>query len=368
MASRVITKICELTATILHSLNHSKPHVSFTLAKLTFSIADLLGGARHLNYLGLSRQNVKDVRNLMQFIDNHYFNFGVYDRIPESNIYQRNKHAWDHMINCTRDLVVHLEDGRYLEGLMKNLSRFLSITDPYMLEKLMERIYYVEPVEWSLDTKELTQKDWKNWTGWVKKLSYTMVRTDSALLEKFLEIIYYIPQALVKQSTLYPFSRSNLIKEKWNNIRDAFTRSLMKKSGQTMTKNYLYNDVLQFLLRTTDKDETESSIHRDNNNDTAETQEEKEMETELQQSEYEETLTSSGGVGKRQPLTKRVTPMNDEIDRKILKSLEKIEPNEDEAFFISVLPSLRAFYADDKIYFIMGVLKLIKDIKKSLSI
>ncbi|CAG2054766.1 unnamed protein product [Timema podura] len=210
MASRVITKICELTATILHSLNHSKPHVSFTLAKLTFSIADLLGGVRHLNYLGLSRQNVKDVRNLIQFIDNHYFNFGVYDRIPESNIYQRNKHACDHMINCTRDLVAHLEDGRYLEGLMKNLSRFLSITDPYMLEKLMERIYYVEPVEWSLDTKELTQKDWKNWTGWVKKLSYTMVRTDSALLEKFLEIIYYIPQALVKQSTLYPFSRSEM--------------------------------------------------------------------------------------------------------------------------------------------------------------
>jgi hypothetical protein len=29
----------------------------------------------------------------------------------------------------------------------------------------------------------------------------------------------------------------------------------------------------------------------------------------------------------------------DEIDRKILKSLEKIEPDEDEAFFISILQS-----------------------------
>jgi len=55
--------------------------------------------------------------------------------------------------------------------------------------------------------------------------------------------------------------------------------------------------------------------------------------------------------------------VNDEVDRKILKSLEKIEPDEDGAFFISVLPSTRQFSADDKHDFRMIVLKAIKDIK-----
>ena len=55
--------------------------------------------------------------------------------------------------------------------------------------------------------------------------------------------------------------------------------------------------------------------------------------------------------------------MNDEIDRKILKSVEKIEPDEDEAFFISVLLSVRQFSADDKLDFRMIVLKATKDIK-----
>jgi hypothetical protein len=55
--------------------------------------------------------------------------------------------------------------------------------------------------------------------------------------------------------------------------------------------------------------------------------------------------------------------VNDEIDRKILKSLEKLEPDEDEAFFISVLPSVSQLSADDKLDFRMIVLKAIKDIK-----
>jgi hypothetical protein len=49
-------------------------------------------------------------------------------------------------------------------------------------------------------------------------------------------------------------------KDKWKNIRDAIFRSLRKKSGQAKTKNYLYAHFLQFLLKVTEKDETESSI------------------------------------------------------------------------------------------------------------
>ena len=60
---------------------------------------------------------------------------------------------------------------------------------------------------------------------------------------------------------------------------------------------------------------------------------------------------------------RKATKVSDEIDRKILKSLGKIEPDEDETFFMSVLPSVRQFSADDTLDFRMIVLKAIKDIK-----
>lgn len=153
----------------------------------------------------------------------------------------------------------------------------------------------------------------------------------------------------------------NLIKEKWNNTRDAFVRSLRKKSGQAATKKYLYADFLQFLLKITEKDETESSICGEGKNESTETQEEEETETVVQQ--MDEASTSSRDAGTLQHRRRKTTKVSDEIDRKILKSLEKIEPDEDEAFFISVLPSVRQFSADDKLDFRMIVLKAIKDIK-----
>jgi hypothetical protein len=77
----------------------------------------------------------------------------------------------------------------------------------------------------------------------------------------------------------------------------------------------------------------------------------------------DEASTSSRGAETLQHRRRKTTKVNDEIDRKILKSLEKIEPDEDEAFFISVLPSVRQFSADDKLDFRIIVLKAIKDIK-----
>nr|CAD7446906.1 unnamed protein product [Timema bartmani] len=124
----------------------------------------------------------------------------------------------------------------------------------------------------------------------------------------WLEVYSFLEPNFIQLDRKEQIKVGNLIKEKWNNIRDAFTRSLRKKSGQAATKNYLYNDVLQFLLRTTDKDETESSIRRDDNNETAETQEEKEMEIAVQQSEYEETSTSGGGAGDASTFKKEGNP------------------------------------------------------------
>ena len=145
----------------------------------------------------------------------------------------------------------------------------------------------------------------------------------------------------------------NLIKEKWNNICDAFMRSLRKKSGQAATRKYLYADFLHFLLKITEKDETESSIRGEGNNEC----------TERRVQQMDEVSTSSRVAGTLQHRRRKTTKVNDEIDRKILKSLRKIEPNEDEAFFISVLPSVRQFSADDKLNFRLVILKAIKDVK-----
>ena len=106
----------------------------------------------------------------------------------------------------------------------------------------------------------------------------------------------------------------------------------------------MYADFLQFLLKVTEKDETESSICGEGKNESTETQEEEETETAVQQ--MAEASTSNRDVGTLQHRRRKTTKVNDKIDRKILKSLEKIEPDEDEAFFISVLPSVRQFSAN----------------------
>ena len=113
----------------------------------------------------------------------------------------------------------------------------------------------------------------------------------------------------------------NQIKEKWNNTRDAFVRSLRKKTGQAATKKYLYADFLQFLLKITVKDETESSICGEGKNESAETQEEEETETVVQQMDEASTLSTDAGT--LQHRRRKTTKVSDEIDRKIPKSLKK---------------------------------------------
>ena len=95
-------------------------------------------------------------------------------------------------------------------------------------------------------------------------------------------------------------------------------------------KRKLYADFLQVLLKITEKEETESSICGEGKNESTETQEEEETETALLQ--MDEASTSSRDAGTLQYRRRKTTKVNDEIDRKILKSLEKIEPDEDETF------------------------------------
>lgn len=56
--------------------------------------------------------------------------------------------------------------------------------------------------------------------------------------------------------------------------------------------------------------------------------------------------------------------LQEDIDQEILKALRrtKTAPDEDEAFFISITPTVRKMSEEDKLEFRMGVLQLIKDI------
>lgn len=155
-----------------------------------------------------------------------------------------------------------------------------------------------------------------------------------------------------------------MITTKWQNIRDAFIRSLKNRSGQGYTKKYIYSDQLKFLLKIVQKDDTESSINESElfkKVDDIEKNIENDIESlsnEIMQSP--EHSKSTIKKNKRQLL-------DDALDREILKSLKATPtpPDEDESFFNSVLPSIKKMSEDEKFDFRIGVLNLIQSIKKS---
>lgn len=118
---------------------------------------------------------------------------------------------------------------------------------------------------------------------------------------------------------------------KWQNIRDAFIRSLKKKSGQGYTKNYIYSEQLKFLLKIAQKDDTESSI----------------IEEELTEDINVEDNVSEEVISYRSPLAKKNKQKEerrnkrhaeDDLDREIIKALKtcdtpKTPPDEDQSFF-----------------------------------
>lgn len=125
----------------------------------------------------------------------------------------------------------------------------------------------------------------------------------------------------------------------------------------------MYFDQLQFLLKISDKDVTESSIC-DN--------------ADSQQSEEEKPSVSSQAINPRRgpssPCARkrsRTTEIGD-TDKPILKNSEATcqpppppQIDEDTAFFASVTPAVKNFTEDEKIEFRMGVLTLIKQIKEN---
>lgn len=119
------------------------------------------------------------------------------------------------------------------------------------------------------------------------------------------------------------FFSGDLITSKWNNLRDAFVRSLKQKSGQGSKKKYIYYENLQFLMKIVEKDKTESSI-RATEHDEIEGSSDNETDTQIQLQTREEQVN--------QPKKKAKTTKPDRLETDIIKALSE-KPDEDESFF-----------------------------------
>lgn len=149
---------------------------------------------------------------------------------------------------------------------------------------------------------------------------------------------------------------------KWQNIRDAFIRSLKKKSGQGYTKNYIYSEQLKFLLKIAQKDDTESSI----------IEEESTEDINVEDNVSEEVISYRSSLAKKNKQKeerRNKRHAEDDLDMEIIKALKtcdtpKTPPDEDQSFFNTILPSVQVMTEDEKYEFRISVLKLVHDIKK----
>lgn len=149
---------------------------------------------------------------------------------------------------------------------------------------------------------------------------------------------------------------------KWSNIRDTFIKSLKTKSGQAAKKKYIYSDNLQFLLKTVTPDETDSSIP---------TQNDSESRPESQQSSHSHhdqsipsPSTSTSSTIRRG--TKRLNAVDAEILKAIQANPAESESeliDDDRAFMISLLPSVKELNDDDRFDFRIEVMQLLRRFK-----
>lgn len=129
---------------------------------------------------------------------------------------------------------------------------------------------------------------------------------------------------------------------------------MKKKSGQATSKKYIYHDNLQFLLKIIKKDDTVSSM--EHSEQLIDSDEEKQEET---------VVDIQSQNTPRQTCNQRKKPrLQEDVDREILQVLRSSNtaPDEDEAFFMSLIPSVRRMSEEEKLDFRMSVLQVLKDI------
>ncbi|KAK9730650.1 BESS motif [Popillia japonica] len=143
-------------------------------------------------------------------------------------------------------------------------------------------------------------------------------------------------------------SLGETITGKWQNIRDSFVKSLKKKSGQAAKKKYLYDDNLTFLLKVVQSDDTESSIDDSQYEQHSQINEPQEDEDEVEVEIEVQAQRNVAAKPKERRKTTKKPRLQEEVDQRILRAL-KHPPDEDEAFFISITPSVRKMSEEDKL-------------------
>lgn len=165
--------------------------------------------------------------------------------------------------------------------------------------------------------------------------------------------------------------------KKWTYIRDTYLKSEKKIEGQKMSgsgaktaKPYVYHKQLSFLKKTAQTNKTVSSISESET--TAETIEEDCAD------EDASSMHSSDSLNKQplqlnKPLPKRPsTSKLSPVDAKMIKFMDSfpsqaVTINRHISFFNGLIPTLDKFDEDQVIEFQLGVLKLIKGIKNSIT-
>lgn len=151
---------------------------------------------------------------------------------------------------------------------------------------------------------------------------------------------------------------------KWSNIRDTFIKSLKTKSGQGAKRKYIYSDNLQFLLKTVTPDETDSSIPIDFQVDSQD-------RPEIQQSsisDLEQPIPSPSTSTSSQSMKRTGTKRLNTVDAEILKAIqatpaETESVDDDRAFLMSLLPTIKQLNDDEKFDFRIEVMQLLRRFK-----
>lgn len=151
---------------------------------------------------------------------------------------------------------------------------------------------------------------------------------------------------------------AQLIINKWNNIRDAFIRSLNVKSGQAAKKPYVYHENLKFLLKFAKKAETDANIV-----------EETEQDHEVIAANDIEHFEEEGESRKKEPSKNK--RKIDNIEAAILKEIKENKTTNSErvltedSFFTSFIPYVKDMSEPEKIQLQMDLLSSIQKIKQN---
>lgn len=143
------------------------------------------------------------------------------------------------------------------------------------------------------------------------------------------------------------------------------------KSGQAQKKKYIHHNQLLFLLKTIQEDSTISNIGKFSQDSDNESRSGTSASlNRSQDSENETTSRIRPTTSLTQNRKKRLNP----VDVEILKALQNHEPRQDEfkdddkAFLMSILPTIKRISEDDRLEFRIDVMQLLRKYTKRIRV